>query len=149
MAEDRAEREREEAERGRVLREVKDQWRARGRPWLPMRKCPFAALDDEYGLDGTILVSDGKSRAIVTVSERFGTPIFWKEPPQQVIRDGIFYLIGGEKDPRPDLPEWWWEWELTDEHGTMTYAGGEETGKEEVDFVPTIWTFLPEPPEPE
>jgi hypothetical protein len=56
------------------------------------------------------------------------------------------HLVGGEEDPREDLPKWWWKWELTDEFGYMTYAGGEETGKEEIGFVPTLWTFLPDTP---
>ena len=122
-------------------------WRAADRGWLPMAACPFIGLDRLYGFDGAILVADddGK-RALVTIRKRFGRPVFFKTQPEMVFRDGMMCFEGGEIDPRPDLPAWWWEWELTDEFGEMTYAGGEPTGKESVDFVPTRWTFLPSPP---
>lgn len=121
-------------------------WRANGSGWMPMGQCPFAALDNRYGFDGAVLVTDGKDTALATVKKRFGRPIFYKVQPEMVWRDGTPTLVGGEEDPRTDLPKWWWQWELTDEFGSMNYAGGEETGKDEVAFVPTHWTFLPEPP---
>lgn len=146
MEEYRQERERLSAEK--AWSDARKEWLEAGSTWMPMECCPFSALSEQYGVDGTILVSDGLARALVTVSKRFGRPMFFKTQPEQIFRDGMMHLVGGEVDPREDLPSWWWEWELTDEHGLMTYAGGEETGKEEVDFVPTAWTFLPDPPPP-
>lgn len=126
MAKYRAEREAKEAEGERQYKAALKAWHKAESHWLPMDACPFAALDDRYGFDGTILVSDGKQRALVTVKKRFGRPVFYKKQPELVKRDGMLTLVGGEEDPRNDLPAWWWKWELTDEHGSMTYAGGEE-----------------------
>lgn len=125
---------------------AKKGWEQAGKTWMKIDTCPFAALDQHYGLEGTILVSDGKGIALVTVKRRFGTPVFYKKQPEMIYRDGCPCLVGGEEDPRDDLPKWWWKWELTDVFGNMTYASGHETGKEEVGFVATHWTFLPDPP---
>lgn len=144
MKRKQAEWEREAKKRKATIEKARADWRSSGGKWLPMDDCPFAALEEEYGLDGTILVANGKERALATVGKRFGRPIFWITPPEYVIRDGMPCLVGGEEDPRPDLPKWYWEWELTDINGMMTYAGGEETGREEVGFLPTHWTFLQE-----
>ena len=146
MAERERKREREEARLERQLAKAKQKWRDAGCPWLPMGECPFKALDNEYGLDGSILVTDGEERALVTVSKRFGRPVFFKEEPETVWRDGALVMRGGEIDPRDDLPKWWWEWELTDEFGLTNYIGGEPSGKDAVRFLPTLWTFLPETP---
>lgn len=141
-------RDRETRAAEKVWQKVRADWALAGCTWMPMENCPFGALDNRYGFAGAILVTDGTARALVTVKRRFGTPMFWKKQPEMIYRDGMMCLEGGEVDPRDDLPKWWWKWNLTDEFGSMTYAGGEETGKEEVDFVPTIWTFLPDPPKP-
>ncbi len=132
----------------RLLKNAKKLWGESKTGWLPMDSCPFGALDDEYGFAGAILVTDGAKRALATVNKRFGTPVFYKTEPEYVMRDGMMCGIGGEEDPRDDLPKWWWTWEIVDEFGSMTYAGGEETGKDEVDFVPTLWSFLQAPPAP-
>jgi len=142
----RKKRERESARGKRQYDKARKAWEAAGRGWLPMKSMPFKAFDDMCGFDGAVLVSDGTARALATVKARFGRPMFWKTQPEMVYRDGMMHWVGGVEDPRDDLPAWWWEWELTDQFGSMTYAGGEETGKEEIDFVPTIWTFLPDPP---
>ena len=129
----------------RILAEARDQWAKAGMGWLKMSECPLAGLEQTYGIDGVILVSDGKETAIVGVSERFGRPVFWKKEPEQTLRDGMIWLEGGEEDPRHDLPKWWWKYELKDQLET-TYAYGETYHGREIDFVPTIWTFLPTPP---
>ena len=110
-------------------------------PWQPIEKCPFAALAEEYGFDGTILVTDGKGIALATIQGRFGRPQYWTgdEPPEQVWRDGYMSFEGNGEWKEPDNPEWWFKWEFTDKDGDMTYAGGEETGKEEIPFVATHW----------
>lgn len=142
----RIEREHERAECELLYRRALEKWRSLGRQWMLMSECPFFALNDRYGIEGAILVSDETKIALASVRKRFGRPVFYKKHPEQILRDGVLCLIGGEEDPRHDLPEWWWKWELIDEFGDMTYAGGEETGKEEVGFIATIWTFLPELP---
>lgn len=138
----RAERERESkaATRARAAA-VKRSWP--GGLWQEMAACPFKAFDDAYDVSGALWVTDGKSRALVTVKRRFGTPIRWKVPPTMVYSSKGLRLEGGVEE-KIDAPDWWFEWELTDEFGHMTYAGGEETGKEEIDFLPTH--FLPPPP---
>jgi hypothetical protein len=117
----------ESKDKARSLKHERERWHVAGCPWMPMRKCPFAALDNEYGIDGAILVSDGKAVAVATISRRFG----------------------GEEDPRPDLPGWWWDWEVNDELASETWAYGEPAGQPEVEFIPTVWTFLPMPPRAE
>ena len=137
---------REKIAADKLWENTKAAWHKAGSTWMPMEFCPFEALDKRYDLDGCVLVSDGKITSLANIKKRFGTPLFWKKAPELVMRDGMMCWIGGEEDKRPDLPPWWWKWELTDEFGSMTYAGGEETGKEAIDFLPTHWTFLPEPP---
>ena len=61
----------------------------------------------------------------------------------EMVRVDHGFVIEGAEYAEFDHPDWWFEWELTDEFGIMTYAGGEETGKEEIDFVPTHWMPMP------
>lgn len=121
-------------------------WREKGCGWLSMDICPLEALNGQHGINGVIYVSDGTSTALVKVNQRFGRPLFWKTPPEQVYRDGILCLVGGEEDPREDLPKWWWDWELLDQLETR-YEYGESYHGDYLDFVPTLWTFLPDVPE--
>lgn len=131
-----------------VLVQERTRWRDAGCPWMPIRKCPFAALDEVCGIGGAILVSDGNEVAVATITSRFGRPIFYKKQPEMVLRDGMMCMVGGEEDPREDLPEWWWKWEVRDELASETWAYGEPAGQPEVEFIPTLWTFLPDPPSP-
>ncbi len=118
----------------------------RGKDWTEISQCPFEALNGRYDETGAILVTDGNKVTVARVTERFGTPLFWKKEPEIVMRDGMRCLVGGEKDPRPDLPKWWWKWEIKDELETEEWAYGEPAGQPEVDFIPTHWRLLPEPP---
>lgn len=138
---------REDAANKAAMATAKERWRKAGRKWLPMAECPFRALDAHYGLEGSILVSDGEVVALATVTARFGTPLVWtgKEPPETVYRDGGFAIVGDGKYEKPKAPAWWFKWELTDVFGRENYAGGEPVGKDGVSFMPTKWTFLPEP----
>jgi hypothetical protein len=139
----------EEAKSWRHARAVSIAWRkCWGKqciPWQPIETCPFEAYDEMYGLEGCILVKAGKKCARVSVTRRFGTPLVWtgKTPPETVMRDGRMVIEGDGKYVKPKRPAWWFQWELTDEDGIMTYAGGAETGKEEIDFLPTHWLPLP------
>ena len=110
-------------------------------PWQPISKCPFDALDHEYGFDGSILVTDSDQIALATVKRRFGKPMYWTgdKPPEMVYRDGGMAYEGEGTWKKPDNPKWWFKWELTDVYGIMTYASGHETGKEEIPFVATHW----------
>lgn len=107
-------------------------------PWRPIEDCPFELLRDSYGLQGSIFVTDGQSVALATVTERFGTPVH--VTTQRFVLTDRGYELECETE-EIDAPDWWFKWELTDEFGDMTYAGGEETGKEEVGFIPTHWFF--------
>ncbi len=120
-------------------------------PWQPIEECPFAALDHEYGFDGSILVTDGNEIALATVRSRFGEPMYWtgEKPPEAVWRDGQLVYEGEGSWEKPDRPKWWFKWEFTDENGSMTYASGHETGKEEVPFVTTHWFPLAAIPLPQ
>ena len=60
-----------------------------------------------------------------------------------VMRDGGIAYDGDGEWKYPDWPDWMFKWEFTDQNGMMTYAGGHETGKEEIDFIPTHWVPLP------
>lgn len=131
----------------RIIEGCRSHCWAGGVPWQPIESCPFAALADTYGYEGVVLFTDGENIARASVRERFGRPLIWSGEghPEYVMRDGMMVLDGDGEFVEPDRPEWWFEWELTDEDGFMTYAGGEETGKEEIDFVPTRWLLLPLP----
>ena len=131
-----------------ALKKARGKWKASDSGWLPMHECPFRALDEKYGYEATILVSDGEQVAVARVKRRFGTPVFWKTEPEYVMRDGMMCLVGGEEDPRDDLPKWWWKWEITDELASETWAYGEPAGQPEIRFVPTLWSFMPEAPNP-
>lgn len=116
-----------------------------GLSWTPMDKCPFEALDLWSGSHDYILITDGKSVTVTRITERFGTPVFYKKEPERVFRDGMLWMEGGEVDPRPDLPKWWWKWELKDElESEVTYY--ESSSKPEVDWTPTHWMWMPKPP---
>ncbi len=117
-----------------------------GSDWTPMEECPFEAFDLWTGSNDPILVTDGTTVTVARIHGRFGTPIFWKTQPEMVYRDGMMCLEGGVEDPRPDLPKWWWKWEIRDELESETYSRGEPSGQPEVDFVATHWRFLPKPP---
>ena len=111
-------------------------------PWQPIDTCPFEMLSKTYGMEGTIFLSDGQEIAMATVSRRFGRPLRVVKPPEYVMTDDGPAWIGGEYE-EIDAPDWWFEWELTDVNGNMNYAGGEEIGKDEVEFIPTMWLPLP------
>jgi hypothetical protein len=112
---------------------------AKGAPWQPIESCPFK--DFEYK---PILVTDGKSVALAKPHKRFGTPMRWEKPPTLAMTDHGMSYVGG-KLAKIKAPKWWFQWELTDEFGTMNYAGGEETGKNEVGFIATHWMPFPTP----
>jgi len=112
--------------------------------WRDMAECPFDGLDHCHGISGAILVSDRESTAVVTVHKRFGRPVFFKGEREMVIRDGVVYVKGGEIDPRPDLPAWWWVYELRDAFGDDVHCG-DSVWKAAIDFVPTVWRFIPVP----
>jgi len=117
-----------------------------GMDWTPIDKCPFAAFCLWSGTNDAILVTDGETVTVARISKRFGAPVFYKKEPETIYRDGMMWSIGGEEDPRPDLPKWWWTWEIKDELERETWAYGEPAGQPEVDFVATHWRFLPAPP---
>lgn len=106
--------------------------------WTPIEGCPFKALNSEYGIDGIIWVSNGKDVALATVRKRFGRPMRVVKQPEMAITDNGMGWVGGEY-AEIEAPGWWFEWELTDQFGNETYAGGEPTGKKEVGFVATHW----------
>ena len=108
--------------------------------WLPIADCPFDAFDDAYGIDGTMLVTDGTEMALVKVTRRFGTPMITKNPGKMVMRDGEMRIEGVELE-RPDCPDWWFKWELIDQNG----YDSEMYGKPEIEFVPTHFAALPLP----
>jgi hypothetical protein len=105
--------------------------------FLPMEACPFKWLDNSYGLDGVILVADGKNRTLAEVRKRFGTPFEYEEEPTYSFQDGFMVAHGGKIKKR-DKPAWWYKYEFKD---ALTDNG--EYGKDEIDFVPTKWIFLP------
>lgn len=143
MEEHRREREEKKTAAARLIQEAIDA--GYGTTWTPMDKCPFAGLELWEGSQDPILVTDGKSVTVVTVSDRFGTPVFYKKQPEMVYRDGMMHMEGGEIDPRDDLPKWWWEWELKDElEDEVTYY--DSSSKPEVAWVPTHWMWMPKPP---
>lgn len=107
-----------QAERDRERKEAEARLAAIPPGWKPIETAPFADLDKLYGIDSAMLVSDGHKRAIVTPSERFGTPLI--------------------AEPRP---AWWYKWELRDE----LESESELYGKPEVDFMPTMWAPLIRP----
>lgn len=111
-------------------------------PWLSIETCPFAAYEDLYGLGGTIFVKAGDEVAMVTIHRRYGRPLKVISPGEIVLTDHGVSIEGAEY-AEFDHPDWWFAWEMTDVHGGMTYAGGEETGREEVRFVPTHWLPFP------
>jgi hypothetical protein len=80
-----------EAERKRLRRQLEAQL-AVGADWQPIEACPFAALDQEYGIDGLIWVSDGKEVALATVQKRFGRPLRFVTQPEMVVSQ--FELTG-------------------------------------------------------
>lgn len=126
----------------RAVGEMREHWRKSGQKWMPMRKCPMMELEQLYGLESVIMVADEKNAAIVRIEKRFGRPIFWKKEPETILRDGMICIEGGEEDPRDDLPEWWWKYELMDQLETR-FSYGETYHGAEIGFVPTKWTFLP------
>lgn len=141
----RHERERERKRRASEAAIAKAIKAGHGQDWTPMNKCPLDALELFDGIHEKFLVSDGKSVTVVSVSKRFGTPVFYKKQPETIMRDGMMWMEGGEIDPRPDLPKWWWKFELTDElEREVTYH--DSSSKPEVDFVPTHWMWMPKPP---
>lgn len=142
----RKERERKKSASARLLKKAIDA--GHGKDWTPMDKCPLSALELFDGCcHDKFLVTDGKAVTVVSVSRRFAKPVFWKTQPTYVISDGMPCLVGGEEDPRPDLPKWWWKYELKDElESEQQYY--DSSSKPEVDFVPTHWMWLPKPPSP-
>lgn len=124
--------------------DAKENWLGIG--WTLMKDCPLAALESWDGTGERIMVTDGKGVTVARVTRRFGTPIFYKKQPEMVFRDGGLCLEGGIEDPRHDLPKWWWKWEIKDELAEEDYAYGERAGQPEVDFVPTHWQWMPDPP---
>jgi len=119
------------------------QFYSAGFAWADIESCPFMAYENAgYQLSGCIFVTDMKSIALATVHKRFGTPIRMTKEPVMAMTDQGVQWIGGEYEA-VDAPKWWFEWELTDVFGCMNYAGGEETGKDEVGFIATHWAPMP------
>jgi hypothetical protein len=110
-------------------------------PWQPITNCPFE--DYKYK---KIFVTDGKTVSLGKVNQRFGTPIRCIKEPVMAMTDNGMQLVGG-KYAKIKAPEWWFKWEIENVEGMETYAGGHETGKEEVAFIATHW--LPLPPQGE
>lgn len=110
--------------------------------WQPITSCPFEALGALMaGSYDRILVTDGTKVTVASVSERFGTPIEYEEPPTMVMRDGMMIMECG-KIKATKRPKWWLAWELKDE----LESDDERYGKPEVDFEATHWMPLPPPP---
>ena len=138
-------RAKERAKLEATAKAARDKCWAGGVPWQPIEGCPFEAYRNEFGVEGRILVTDGESVSCASIRKRFGRPRFWegKGEPEEVWRDGNLYIEGDGEFKEPDWPEWMFEWEFTDDDGLMNYAGGHETGKDEVGFVPTHWLPMP------
>jgi hypothetical protein len=140
----KARAEREYAERRakeRKLEEVVAEDRAKGGSWRPIESMPFKAYAEGYSRDATVLVTDGKEVAVATVSDRVGRPVKQIEPPTYTLTDDGPILMGGKYEEY-DRPQWWFDWEFTDELS----SDSEMWGKDEIDFVPTHYMPLPLPP---
>ena len=105
--------------------------------WQKIASCPFKEYEYEQ-----IFVTDGKRVCIAKVSKRFGTPMRVVEEPEMVLTDKGMAWQGGKYE-EIKAPKWWFQWELEDVNGSMTYAGGHETGREEVPFIATHWMPMP------
>lgn len=115
--------------------------RATVKDWQPIETMPFAAFAEHYGEEATVLVSDGVSVAVASVNERLGRPVKCVKRGEMALTDHGIAYVGSEYEEF-DHPQWWFDWEFTDELST----DHEMWGKSEVGFVATHWMPLPEPP---
>lgn len=137
MEREAREREAERSRRGEVRDAARKCW-TEAAPWQPIESCPFEAYDCASGADATFYVTDGKSLALVSVKRRFGRPVRCIREPGMILTDDGVRWEGGEY-VEYDRPAWWFRWELED----VLSPEDERFGKDEIDFVPTLW--LPPP----
>lgn len=116
---------------------------ARGRvtAWEPIEQMPFDAYSEAYGVSGVVILTDGRDMAVATVSKRFGRPVAVVNRGEMAITDQGVAWVGAEY-AELDRPQWWFDWEFTD---TLSHES-DMWGKDEIDFVPTHWMPLPNPP---
>lgn len=113
---------------------------AQGKGWLPIETCPFAGYGREWGIEGTLLVTDGETRALVSIQKRLGRPVRTVEAPTMAITDHGIMMVGGKYE-EIDAPPWWFQWEMIDQLSPES-----DYGKDEIDFIATQWMPLSNPP---